>query len=161
MKKKASMWDDARKSAPSLEKLCGVSEEVGRYLRAELLARRRAESATPPRPYPVIVPHEAVWFWERLQHEETRAAAVSLHKHYEPKVKALEGQAGGRKKGTAIMKKKSARKASKIQTEYLELRKKHGAKAKKGWLQRLIADDHPRARGYKMRTIKEHTKSLL
>ncbi len=72
-KKTANMWDDARKNVPTLEKICGISPELGSVLRAELAARRRAESARPPRPYTVIVPKEADWFWERLQHEETQA----------------------------------------------------------------------------------------
>lgn len=74
----ARLWGDARLSVRTLEQQCGISEELGRHLRAELLARRRAQSATPPEPYPIIVPHEAVLFWEKLQREEERLAANAM-----------------------------------------------------------------------------------
>jgi hypothetical protein len=73
-KKTTTIWDKAHKNVPTLEKVCGISPELGSVLRAALQARRQAERATPPSSYPVIVPHEAIWFWERLQHEETQSA---------------------------------------------------------------------------------------
>lgn len=96
--------------------------------------------------YPALWPCEAYRLFDHAIVEVVKLAPMRLSARQRAGAKATAN------KGKAN--------AKIIRAEYLILRKEYGSDVKKEWLQRKIAMRHPRKRGFKLRSIKAHTKDL-